>query len=70
MDLSNSFGSNRFHYGVRNTLNANLGATSATSFDAGSFQLQQDVVDLNVSRNFKTVAQGLNLAFGSEYRRE
>jgi iron complex outermembrane receptor protein len=70
VDLSNSFGSNRFHYGVRNTLNATLGATSPTSFDAGGFQLQQDVVDLNVSRNFKTVAQGLNLAFGSEYRRE
>lgn len=70
VDLSNSFGSNRFHYGVRNTLNASLGQNSPTSFDAGGFQLQQDVVDLNVSRNFKTVAQGLNLAFGSEYRRE
>ncbi|RZK25332.1 MAG: TonB-dependent receptor, partial [Hymenobacter sp.] len=70
VDLSNSFGSNRFHYGVRNSLNATLGATSPTTFDAGGFQLQQDVVDLNVSRNFKTVAQGLNLAFGSEYRRE
>jgi iron complex outermembrane receptor protein len=70
VDLSNSFGSNRFHYGVKNTLNATLGTSSPTSFDAGGFQLQQDVVDLNVSRNFKTVAQGLNLAFGSEYRRE
>ncbi len=70
VDLSNSFGSNRFHYGVKNTLNATLGAASPTSFDAGGFQLQQDVVDLNVSRNFKSVAQGFNLAFGSEYRRE
>jgi iron complex outermembrane receptor protein len=70
VDISNSFGSNRFHYGVRNSLNATLGATSPTSFDAGGFQLQQDVVNLNVSRNFKSVAQGLNLAFGSEYRTE
>jgi iron complex outermembrane receptor protein len=70
VDLSNSFGSNRFHYGVKNTLNAGLGQRSPTSFDAGGFQLQQDVVDLNISRNFKTVGQGLNLAFGSEYRRE
>ncbi|RZL07929.1 MAG: TonB-dependent receptor [Hymenobacter sp.] len=70
VDLSNSFGSNRFHYGVKNTLNATLGATSPTSFDAGGFQLQQDVVDLNISRRFKDVGQGLNLAFGSEYRRE
>ncbi|RZK23904.1 MAG: TonB-dependent receptor, partial [Hymenobacter sp.] len=70
VDLSNSFGSNRFHYGLRNSLNAGLGQRSPTSFDAGSFQLQQDVVNLNVSRRFKTVAQGLNLAFGSEFRRE
>ncbi len=70
VDLSNSFGSNRFHYGVKNTLNATLGAASPTSFDAGGFQLQQDVVDLNISRRFKEVGQGLNLAFGSEYRRE
>jgi iron complex outermembrane receptor protein len=70
VDISNSFGSNRFRYGVRNSLNATLGATSPTSFDAGGFQLQQDVVNLNVSRNFKSVAQGLNLAFGTEYRTE
>jgi iron complex outermembrane receptor protein len=70
VDLSNTFGSNRFRYGVKNTLNATLGQASPTSFDAGGFQLQQNVVNLNVSRNFKTVAQGLNLAFGTELRRE
>jgi iron complex outermembrane receptor protein len=70
LDLSNTFGSNRFHYGVANTLNATLGQASPTSFDAGGFQLQQNVVNLNASRNFKTVAQGLNLAFGTELRRE
>jgi iron complex outermembrane receptor protein len=70
VDLSNTFGSNRFRYGVKNTLNATLGQASPTRFDAGGFQLQQNVVNLNVSRNFKTVAQGLNLAFGTELRRE
>ncbi|GAB3864063.1 TonB-dependent receptor [Hymenobacter segetis] len=70
VDLSNGFGSNRFHYGVDNTLNATLGAASPTSFDAGGFQLQQNVVNLNLSRNYKTVLQGLNVAIGSEYRRE
>jgi len=70
VDLSNGFGSNRFHYGVTNTLNATLGAASPTTFDAGGFQLQQNVVNLNLSRNYKTVLQGLNLAVGSEYRRE
>ena len=70
VDLSNGFGSNRFRYGVENTLNATLGAASPTSFDAGGFQLQQNVVNLNLSRNYDTVLQGLNLAVGSEYRRE
>ena len=70
LDLSNGFGSNRFQYGVENTLNATLGVRSPTSFDAGGFQLQQNVVNLSAGRNYKTVVQGLNLAFGAEYRRE
>ena len=70
VDLSNGFGSNRFRYGVTNTLNATLGAASPRTFDAGGFQLQQNVVNLNLSRHYKTVLQGLNLAVGSEYRRE
>ncbi|QJX45495.1 TonB-dependent receptor [Hymenobacter taeanensis] len=70
LDLSNNFGSNRFEYGVRNTLNASLGASSPTSFNAGGFQLQQNVVNLGLTRNYKTVLQGFNLAAGAEWRRE
>ncbi|TGE06584.1 TonB-dependent receptor [Hymenobacter fodinae] len=70
LDLSNNFGSNRFEYGVRNTLNASLGASSPTSFNAGGFQLQQNVVNLGLTRNYKTVLQGLNVAAGGEWRRE
>ncbi|RSK48806.1 TonB-dependent receptor [Hymenobacter rigui] len=70
LDLSNNFGSNRFEYGVKNTLNASLGASSPTRFYAGGFQLQQDVVNLGLTRNYKTVLQGLNLAVGAEARRE
>ncbi|SHJ61023.1 iron complex outermembrane recepter protein [Hymenobacter daecheongensis DSM 21074] len=70
LDVSNNFGSNRFEYGVKNSLNATLGASSPTSFDAGGFQLQQDVVSLGLTRNYKTVLQGLNLAAGAEFRRE
>ncbi|MBG8555525.1 TonB-dependent receptor [Hymenobacter guriensis] len=70
LDLSNNFGSNRFHYGVRNTLNATLGASSPTSFDAGGFQLQQDVVGLSATRNYAGVLNGLNLAGGVEWRKE
>ncbi|WP_044016974.1 TonB-dependent receptor [Hymenobacter sp. APR13] len=70
LDLSNNFGSNRFEYGLRNTLNASLGAASPTSFNAGGFQLQQNVVSLGLTRNYKTVLQGLNVAAGAEFRRE
>ncbi|MET4108186.1 TonB-dependent receptor [Hymenobacter sp. UYP22] len=70
LDLSNNFGSNRFEYGVKNSLNASLGAASPTSFNAGGFQLQQDVVSLGLTRNYKTVLNGLNIAAGAEFRRE
>ncbi|MBX0288907.1 TonB-dependent receptor [Hymenobacter sp. HSC-4F20] len=70
LDLSNNFGSNRFEYGVKNTLNSSLGASSPTSFYAGGFQLQQNVVNLGLTRNYKTVLQGLNVAAGAEWRRE
>ena len=70
VDLSNTFGSNRFHYGVNNTLNSSLGATSPTEFDAGGFQLQQNTANLGFSRLFKQALQGVNVAFGAEYRHE
>lgn len=70
VDLSNTFGSNRFHYGVRNTLNSSMGPTSPTTFDAGGFQLQQNTANLGFSRLFKNALQGVNVAFGAEYRNE
>lgn len=70
LDISNNFGSNRFEYGLKNTLNASLGAASPTTFDAGGFQLQQNVVGLGLTRKYKTVLSGLNLAAGAEFRRE
>jgi len=70
LDLSNNFGSNRFEYGVKNSLNASLGAASPTSFNAGGFQLQQQVQSLGLTRNYKTVLNGLNVAGGAEWRHE
>ncbi len=70
VDLSNGFGSNRFEYGVTNTLNASLGSKSPTTFDAGGFQLQQNVTNLDFSRGYQVGEQRVNIAFGSEYRRE
>lgn len=68
-DFSNTYGSNRFHYYVDGTLNASLGSASPTRFDAGGFMQQQNTTGLTFSRNFD-VAQGLSVAFGTEYRVE
>jgi iron complex outermembrane recepter protein len=70
IDLSNTYGFNKFHFGVKNSLNRSFGERSQTQFDAGGFQLGQNVTNLNVSRFYKNVMQGLNFAFGGEFRTE
>ncbi|QMW02774.1 TonB-dependent receptor [Spirosoma foliorum] len=70
VDLGNIFGSNRFDYGVKNTLNTSMGASSPREFNAGGFQLQQNVTGLHFTRFYKNTLQGLNIAFGSEFRYE
>jgi iron complex outermembrane recepter protein len=72
-DSSASFGSNKMEYTVKNTLNASLATvngSSPTSFDAGGFEYQQKIANVDVHRFFDTLAQGINIAFGGEYRHE
>jgi iron complex outermembrane receptor protein len=70
LDINNTFGSNRFHYFVNGTLNASLLEKSPTRFDAGGFQLTQNTTGVNFSQFFNNVLNGLNIAFGAEYRIE
>jgi len=70
LDFNNTFGGNNFQYTVDNTLNASLETKSPTRFDAGGFSLNQNTTALDISKLFPTVAQGLNVAFGAEYRVE
>jgi iron complex outermembrane receptor protein len=67
VDVSNSWGTNRFHYFVDGTLNASLLERSPTRFDAGGFGLTQNTAGLGFSRLFPALA-GVNVAFGAEYR--
>lgn len=69
VDFYNAFGSNRFTYQIDNTINATLGIKSPTSFNAGGHSLLQNTTGFNVSKQFG-VLQGLNIAFGSEFRYE
>jgi iron complex outermembrane receptor protein len=70
IDLSNTYGFNKFHFFVNNSLNRSFGELTKRSFDAGGFQLAQNVTNLNFTRFYKGVMSGLNLAFGGEYRTE
>jgi iron complex outermembrane recepter protein len=78
-DLSQTYGYNRLKYNINNTLNASIAnldlsrggrGVSASSFDAGGFSFRQATTNLDVSRFYNGVAQGMNVAFGLEHRRE
>ncbi|KMQ66734.1 outer membrane receptor protein [Chryseobacterium angstadtii] len=69
VDFYNAFGSNRFTYEIDNTINATLGANSPRRFNAGGHSLLQNTTGFNATKQFK-VLEGLNIAFGSEFRYE
>ncbi|WP_333875982.1 TonB-dependent receptor plug domain-containing protein [Flavobacterium sp.] len=70
LDISNTFGKNVFHYYIKGTLNASLEEASPTEFDAGGHTLSQNTINLDLSKNYDSVLNGFNLAFGAEYRTE
>jgi iron complex outermembrane receptor protein len=74
-DASGQYGRNAFDFTIGNTLNVSLGPTvppNRTTFDAGGLVLDQFVGNLDVSRAVPVqgLAGRLNVAFGTEYRRE
>ena len=70
LDLSHVVGYNQMRYDLNNTLNASIGATSPTEFEAGGFQFLQNVSNATFTRLFPKVLAGTNVAFGTEYRTE
>ena len=74
-DGSGEYGRNSFDFTIGNTLNVSLGPSvppNKTTFDAGALDLSQFVGNLDVSRGFRVpgFTGRLNVAFGTEYRRE
>jgi iron complex outermembrane receptor protein len=70
-DISNTLGRNNFHYYGDKTFNASLiGQSTPNHFDDGGFNFLQNTVNVDFSRSIKSVAQGLNLGLGAEYRHE
>ncbi len=70
IDFSNTFGKNLFHYYIKGTINASLEETSPTEFDAGGHSLSQNTTNLDFSKNYSSVLDGLNVALGTEFRTE
>jgi len=72
LDTSLVYGQNGMNYDIQNTLNASIGPTSKTSFDAGGFSYNQVVYNLTGVRKFDVggLASPLNVAVGTEARRE
>ncbi|MDB4303726.1 TonB-dependent receptor, partial [Desulfosarcina sp.] len=70
VDFSNTYGKNAFLYTIGNTYNASLQNASPTTFDAGGFNFMQNTVNLDINQFYDDVFNGLNVAFGAEYRLE
>ncbi|KAA2243460.1 TonB-dependent receptor [Chitinophaga agrisoli] len=69
VDVSNTYGQNQFIFSVENSLNASLEKASPTHFNAGGPVFAQNTTNLDFSQRFD-VLEGLDVAFGAEYRFE
>jgi iron complex outermembrane receptor protein len=70
-DLSLTYGGDSFHFFIDNSLNASLGLTSPTSFDAGRLSFHQTSLNFDgVRRLDQQLFKSLSLVGGAELRRE
>jgi len=70
-DFSLVYGRNQLDYGVENSINGSIGATSPLSFDAGGLEYDQLVLNAGLVRGFEWFGAGpVNFAVGVEARRE
>lgn len=70
VDFSNTFGRNTSLISMTNTFNASIGANSPVDMNIGTNQFSQNSTNLDLSRYFKGIMNGLNVAFGAEMRIE
>ncbi|MBL4905633.1 MAG: TonB-dependent receptor [Flavobacteriaceae bacterium] len=68
IDFSNSYGKNTFAFTVVSSSNASLGAAAPSDYDAGSFAFEQNTSNLDLSKFYEDYWNGVNVAFGAEYR--
>jgi iron complex outermembrane receptor protein len=69
-DISNTYGINKFDFGVENSVNYTefaIAGNNQTKFDAGGLKFWQNTVNADISKKYP-VFEGLNVAAGLEYR--
>jgi iron complex outermembrane recepter protein len=70
-DASLTTGKNDFQFNGKQTFNASLiGNTTKTSFEDGGYRFRQTTINVDFSKAFKKIAQGLNIGYGVEIRNE
>jgi iron complex outermembrane receptor protein len=70
LDVSNTFGIDKFDFGVANSINYSqfaVAGNNQTTFDAGGLKFFQNTVNADVSKKIDFL-QGLNAAAGLEFR--
>ncbi|MYN17383.1 TonB-dependent receptor [Rugamonas sp. FT107W] len=80
LDVSQTYGYNKMKYNISHTINASIAnkdllaggkGISPDRFDAGGFSFQQLTTNLDLNHYYDgLVGDGLNVAFGGEYRSE
>jgi iron complex outermembrane receptor protein len=70
VDFSNTYGTNSFDFTIENTANATLLTSTPREFEAGGFSFAQNTTNLDISKKYDDIFEGLNVAFGAEYRIE
>lgn len=70
VDLSYTFGKNKFDYTISNSSNASMEDKSPSGAYAGGYSFSENTANLDVSKKFDHFLEGINVAFGSEFRRE
>ena len=71
MDASLVFGSNKMDYTIKDTLNASIGPSSKTQFNAGGFEYNQTVFNFSGDNTYDVgLSSPLNVAAGLEARSE
>jgi iron complex outermembrane recepter protein len=69
-DVSLTHGRNEFTYGVRNSLNASLGAATPRAFRSGTYVFDQTSANLDLTRTVQFGSIEADVATGLEYRHE